>query len=102
MLAPGLAESLVRPPYIREPQENNEMFEAPFDWNSFWDLMSPEEAASTFREIYGAAAAEAAAECATAAKNDDRATDHQFWLAVSAVLGDSSRKTPTNPTPIQH
>lgn len=78
------------------------MFEAPFDWNSFWDLATPEEAAATFREIYGAAAAEAVAECATAAKNDDRATDHQFWLAVSAVLGDSSAKSPVEPTPLQH
>ena len=78
------------------------MFEAPFDWNSFWDLATPEEAAATFREIYGAGAAEAAAECATAAKNDDRATDHQFWLAVSAVLGDASPKTPAEPPPIQH
>ena len=78
------------------------MFEAPFDWNSFWDLATPEEAAATFREIYGSAAAEAAAECATAAKNDDRATDHRFWLAVSAVLGDSSPNTPVKPTSIQH
>jgi hypothetical protein len=77
------------------------MFEAPFDWNSFWDLTSPEEAAATFREIYGAAAAEAAAQCAIAAKSDDRATDHQFWIAVSAVLGGCA-KTPTEPTAIQH
>ena len=78
------------------------MFEAPFDWNSFWDLTSPAEAAATFREIYGAAAAEAATQCAVAAKNDDRASDHQFWLAVSAVLGDSSPKPPPEPTPFQH
>jgi len=62
------------------------MFEAPFDWNSFWDLTSPAEAAATFREIYGAAAAEAAAQCATAARNDDRENDHRFWVAVSAEL----------------
>ena len=37
------------------------MFEAPFDWNSFWDLTRPAEAAATFREIRGAAATEAAA-----------------------------------------
>lgn len=78
------------------------MFEAPFDWNSFWDLATPEEAAETFRDIYGPAAASAAAECATAAKNDDRVKDYQFWLAVSAVLGDSSPKIPLEPTPIQH
>ena len=76
------------------------MFEAPFDWNSFWDLVTPAEAAATFRELYGAGAAEAAAECATAAKNDGRASDHQFWLAVSAVLGDSRPNPSAEPTPM--
>jgi hypothetical protein len=52
------------------------MFEPPFDWNSFWDLTSPAEAAATFREIYGPAAA----------RNDDRENDHRFWVAVSAEL----------------
>jgi hypothetical protein len=57
------------------------MFEAPFDWNSFWEL-TPAVAAEMFREFYGLGAAEAAAHCATAAKNDDRPTDYRFWLAV--------------------
>lgn len=62
------------------------MFEAPFDWNSFWDLATPQEAAATFREIYGPTAAAAAAECVTAARNDNRESDHRFWVAVSAEL----------------
>jgi hypothetical protein len=64
------------------------MFEAPFDWNSFWDLTTPAEAAELFREFYGRGAAAAVAHCATAAKNDDRPTDHRFSVAVAAVLNE--------------
>lgn len=68
------------------------MFEAPFDWNSFWDLTTPAEAAEMFREFYGCGAVDAAADCATAAKNDDRPTDYRFWLAVAAVLNESVQR----------
>jgi len=60
-------------------------------WNSFWDLASPEEAARALRTYYGAAAAEAAARCATAAKSDDRESDYRFWIAVSAELNGIGR-----------
>lgn len=62
------------------------MYVAPRDWNSFWDLATPADAAALLRDSYGAAAADAALGCASAAKNDDRETDHQFWLAVAAEL----------------
>jgi hypothetical protein len=78
------------------------MFEAPFDWNSFWDLTSPAEAAATFREMYGAAAAKAAAECATAARNDDRENDHRFWVAVSAELSRTDETASAVPGPRTH
>lgn len=78
------------------------MFEAPFDWNSFWDLTSPAEAAATFREIYGAGAAEAAAQCATAARNDDRENDHQFWVAVAAELSRTDKTAAATPGPPTH
>jgi hypothetical protein len=78
------------------------MFEAPFDWNSFWDLATPGEAAATFREIYGAGAAEAAAECATAARNDDRENDHRFWVAVSAELSRPDQTASAVPPPRTH
>jgi hypothetical protein len=78
------------------------MFEAPFDWNSFWDLTSPAEAAATFREIYGAGAAEAAAQCAIAARNDDRENDHRFWVAVSAELTGANETPSANAAPHTH
>ncbi len=78
------------------------MFEAPFDWNSFWDLTTPEEAAATFREIYGPAAAEAAVECATAARNDNRENDHRFWVAVSAELTRPVETASPAPVPRTH
>jgi hypothetical protein len=55
-------------------------------WSSFWDLIGPQEAALLLKELYGASAPRAAAQCAAAAKNDDRESDHLFWLAVSAEL----------------
>src|SRR5690348_6955295 len=75
----------------------NYMFEAPFNWNSFWDLTTPAEAAATLRDTYGPAAAEAAAQCATAASDDNRESDHRFWLAVSEELSKSDGTAPAAP-----
>ncbi len=60
------------------------------NWNSFWDLASPAEAAALLREFYGDAAADAATHCAAAARSDDRPSDHRFWMAVAAELEDVS------------
>ncbi len=78
------------------------MFEAPFNWNSFWDLMTPAEAAATFRDEYGPAAAEAAAQCAIAALNDHRESDHRFWIAVSAELSKPDGAAAAIPEPLKH
>jgi hypothetical protein len=78
------------------------MFEAPFDWNSFWDLMTPEDAAATFRDTYGPAAAEAAAQCAIAALDDNRESDHRFWIAVAAELSKSDGTVAAAPAPLKH
>jgi hypothetical protein len=78
------------------------MYEASKDWNSFWDLATPTEAAAMLRESYGAGAADAALECASVAKNDDRETDHFFWLAVSAELRKEPGETATASQPISH
>lgn len=67
------------------------MSEEPIDWNSFWDLATPAEAADLFRTFYGPDASRAAAHCAAAAKGDDRESDHLFWLAVSAELNAAER-----------
>lgn len=76
------------------------MYVAPRDWNSFWDLATPAEAAAVFRESYGAQAADAAQECASAAKKDDRETDHLFWLAVTAELKKGPCATQRPPAPV--
>jgi hypothetical protein len=53
---------------------------------SFWDLVTPTEAAAMLRTDYGAHALRAAIECADAAKNDARDSDHRFWLEVANAL----------------
>ncbi len=78
------------------------MFEAPFNWSSFWDLATPEEAAITFRELYGASAAQAAAQCANAASKDNRESDHRFWLAVCAALSDAGSTASVPPGSLPH
>jgi hypothetical protein len=52
------------------------------NWRSFWDVATPQQGATAMIEIYGPAAAEAAHSCASAALNDDRDDDYQFWTAV--------------------
>jgi hypothetical protein len=71
-------------------------------WNSFWDLATPTEAAAMLRDSYGPHAAAAAEECASAAKNDDRETDHFFWLAVAAELKKDPGVAATVAQPIPH
>ncbi len=58
----------------------------PSDWQSFWDIASPKQAAEALRHFYGSAAPQAAAHCALAAEADGRDTDQRFWQAVEAEL----------------
>jgi hypothetical protein len=62
------------------------------DWRSFWDIATPQQGATALIEMYGPAAAEAARKCATAALDDDRNEDYQFWTAVLTCL-ESSEQT---------
>ena len=62
------------------------MEEDSFDWRSFWDLASPDEAAIAFVELYGANAGRAAHQCVLTAAVDGRDEDQRFWLAVVARL----------------
>jgi hypothetical protein len=75
----------------------NRMSEDALNWNSFWDLASPPEAALMLIEFYGQSAAEAAAHCASAAKDDERESDRRFWLAVLAELGDPAQGLSATP-----
>lgn len=57
------------------------------DWHhSFWDLANPRQGAKALTEMYGDAAAAAAAKCAVDARSDDRDDDFRFWIAVLARL----------------
>ena len=56
------------------------------DWKSFWDISTPDRAASEVALIYGEDAALAVAQCSLGAKADGRDEDHRFWLAVLDCL----------------
>lgn len=56
------------------------------DWKSFWDLVTPEQAARVLREEYGAGADAAAAQAAVDALADGRDEDSRFWDAARAAL----------------
>lgn len=56
------------------------------DWKSFWDIASPQHAASVMAHNYGSAARQAALHCAVAAEADGRAEDSRFWRAVAQAL----------------
>lgn len=62
------------------------MGDQPLDWQSFWDIASPKQAAQALLHFYGAAAAQAAAHCALAAEADGRDADRRYWQAVEAEL----------------
>ena len=56
------------------------------NWNSFWDLATPEQAAQVLVEFYGVDAALAAAYCGLAAYADDRDDDYRYWFTVFRTL----------------
>ncbi len=56
------------------------------NWRSFWDLAPPLKAASALIDMYGEAAATAAANCAIAARADCRDADYRFWIAVLGLV----------------
>lgn len=56
------------------------------DWKSFWDLVTPEQAADVLVELYGKGAARAAADSRAAAQADGREDDVWFWDAAREVL----------------
>lgn len=56
------------------------------DWESFWDLATPEQAADILFALYGSGAAKAAADSRAAARADGREEDVRFWDAAREVL----------------
>ena len=55
-------------------------------WDSFWDLSDPQSVSEVMTDIYGAAAASAATECAAAAGADGRVDDYQFWIRTRSMI----------------
>ncbi|MCT7374725.1 hypothetical protein [Chelativorans salis] len=53
---------------------------------TFWDLADPEEAAVAARDLYGPAAATAAASAAFTARYGGREADFRFWFQVFVKL----------------
>ena len=56
------------------------------EWQSFWDIASPQQAATAMASTYGEAARQAALQCAAAAEADGRLEDSRFWCAVARQL----------------
>lgn len=56
------------------------------EWESFWDIATPERAATEVTRIYGDKAALAIAQCSLGAKADGRDDDYRFWAAVFDCL----------------
>jgi hypothetical protein len=67
------------------------------EWMSFWDIANPRQGARALDEMYGEAAAAAAANCAEAARADDRDEDYRFWIAVLARLQANDQPPPDEP-----
>ncbi len=65
-----------------------------FNWKSFWDIATPEEAARILTGWFGMMAAQLAVDCALAAGSDQREDDRRFWLAVLDSLTGSTQRRP--------
>jgi len=63
-----------------------------FNWKSFWEIATPEEAARILSEWFGMMAAQLAVDCALAAGSAQRDDDRRFWLAVLDSLTGSTRR----------
>ncbi len=68
-----------------------------FNWKSFWEIATPEEAARILTEWFGMMAAQLAVDCALAAGNDQRDDDRRYWLAVLDSLTGSTQRRSTAP-----
>lgn len=60
------------------------------NWKSFWDISTPERAATEAARIYGENAGLAVMQCSLGAKADGRDDDYRFWIAVFHCLECSS------------
>ncbi|MDJ0944965.1 MAG: hypothetical protein QNJ30_15970 [Kiloniellales bacterium] len=68
-----------------------------FNWKSFWDIATPEEAAHILSGWFGVMAAQLAVDCALAAGSDQKDDDRRFWLAVLDHLTGSTRRRAPGP-----
>jgi hypothetical protein len=67
------------------------------EWQSFWDIASPQQAASAMASTYGETARQAALQCAAAAEADGRLKDSRFWCAVAWQLRGTADRVPAAP-----
>lgn len=58
----------------------------PIEWNSLWDITTPEETAAILIAWHGDDAAAMAGHVALHANADLRDADYRFWLAVLKIL----------------
>src|SRR3546814_10427348 len=65
------------------------------EWQSFWDIASPQQAATAMASTYGEAARQAALQCVAAAEADGRVEDSSFWCAVARQLRGPTDGVPT-------
>ena len=69
-----------------------------FNWKSFWEIATPEEAARILTDWFGIMAAQLAVDCALAAGSDQRDDDRRFWLAVlDSLTGSTQRRSTAQP-----
>ena len=69
-----------------------------FNWKSFWEIATPEEAARILTDWFGIMAAQLAVDCALAAGSDQRDDDRRFWLAVlDSLTGSTQRRSRAQP-----
>ncbi|MDJ0969566.1 MAG: hypothetical protein QNJ06_06660 [Kiloniellales bacterium] len=73
-----------------------------FNWKSFWEIATPEEAARILTDWFGIMAAQLAVDCALAAGSDQRDDDRRFWLAVlDSLTGSTQRRSRAQPTAVE-